>query len=552
VYPRSIPVLAVLVVGVGAPNLGQAQPPPTPPFGQEVVKLLLAGKSDEAVRSCVRRLDADKGDVEAREALEMALRYCRMVNATEVLDRWFREWATNAPANATALTWLGAALALDPGRRLEAEASYQRALALDADLPDVHFRLAALRELQGKADEAQAEWRRFLELEPDSDRAWLVRHRLAVIDCSLLCPNDPAAARHSSWSPDGKQIAYLREENQALAVCRVSTGEQRLLPKPPVAQRLTATAWSPDGRWIAASGATANYQTKRVFIVDPLGQQEPRLPFGQLSAYQCDWSPDARQVLSFVTAKGLYTADADGGAVAPVAGYARFDRQHHLASFTPDGERVCTSGGQGDRREIFIWDFPEARHCVQLTRNGAHNQAPRMRPDGDIVLFAANSETGLRHLRAVAVNEPGRDVLVLECLYASEWGPFSAWAPDGRQFSVSRPWLGPEWIVTLGGLDTRPVKLTAGQQEGGLLVSVTNVSEAARAVNVRYELFDPNSFRVAEGPVGQPDMTLKPGGIIEFPLPLTEAKKPGTYTAKLTAMTEKGERVVELVDYERK
>jgi hypothetical protein len=36
---------------------------------------------------------------------------------------------------------------------------------------------------------------------------------------------------------------------------------------------------------------------------------------------------------------------------------------------------------------------------------------------------------------------------------------------------------------------------------------------------------------------------------MEFPLSLEAAQQPGTYTVKLTAVTDRGERVVELVDY---
>lgn len=44
-------------------------------------------------------------------------------------------------------------------------------------------------------------------------------------------------------------------------------------------------------------------------------------------------------------------------------------------------------------------------------------------------------------------------------------------------------------------------------------------------------------------------VTHQPKQTVKFPLPLTRAKRTGTYMVKLTALTDKGERLVGLVDY---
>lgn len=54
---------------------------------------------------------------------------------------------------------------------------------------------------------------------------------------------------------------------------------------------------------------------------------------------------------------------------------------------------------------------------------------------------------------------------------------------------------------------------------------------------------------VADGPVGKPDTTLHKGEVVQCQSPLPAAKDAGAYALELTAVTEKGERVVELVDY---
>jgi Tol biopolymer transport system component len=313
--------------------------------------------------------------------------------------------------------------------------------------------------------------------------------------------------------------------------------------------------WSPDGRFILTTAATPDYQTKRLFLVDAIAGGEPKLLYGQSPAQVARWSPDgARIIFDTDPSGGLWTVRADGSEPGPVPGYHSLGRYHSLASFTPEGARVCSTGVFAqDHREIFLWDFQEGGNWLMLTQNGANNQSPAMRPDGWTVLFSSDAGIrvggGLRHVRAAAVDEPGRDARVFRCFYDYEWGPVVAWSPDGRQFAVQRPYPGRLWLVTVDGLDDRPLKLDATPREGGLLVTLTN--RYAQKVNVTYRVFDSRSVQVAEGPVGKPDLALQTEEVIECPLSLEAATKPGTYTVKITAVTDRGQ-TVELVDYEVK
>lgn len=71
-------------------------------------------------------------------------------------------------------------------------------------------------------------------------------------------------------------------------------------------------------------------------------------------------------------------------------------------------------------------------------------------------------------------------------------------------------------------------------------------------MSLTYCLYDARSALVAEGTVGELQMKLAPAETVECALALDAPKAEGKYTVKLTAVTEKGERVVELVDYEVK
>ena len=146
-----------------------------------------------------------------------------MQRQTAAAEERFRNWVQRQPEDTLAHAWLGAALAAQPGRETEAEAQFQEALKLDGKSADARLRLAALWERRGKREEAQAEWRKFLELEPNSDRAWLVKHGLAVVETR---------------------------------------------PLGAVPEKLGSVDWSPDGKWIVCTAASADWLTKRLYLVD--------------------------------------------------------------------------------------------------------------------------------------------------------------------------------------------------------------------------------------------------------------------------------------------
>jgi Tfp pilus assembly protein PilF len=216
-----------------------AQPPEEPGFAERIMELLNQGNYALALTTIFDALAANPEDKRAHDALATVYDFCVMQGQTEVLEESFRDWSEQDPPNPLAHCWLGAALAAQPDREDEAEEAYQQALELDPNCADAHFRLAALWQWQGKEAEAQAEWRKFLELEPDSDRAWLVRHRLVVLEARLLTQEEGnPMEQYPSWSPDGKWIAYRKGWEGTLAVCRVESGETRELATVPPKQGL--------------------------------------------------------------------------------------------------------------------------------------------------------------------------------------------------------------------------------------------------------------------------------------------------------------------------
>src|SRR5439155_8966870 len=116
----------------------------------------------------------------------------------------------------------------------------------------------------------------------------------------------------------------------------------------------TALAWSPDGRRIAAAGATG------VRVLDAeTGAEVRALPCE--GAERVAWSPDGRRIAAAAAAIHLYDVDT-GEAVralgAPPPGHTAF---WHAVAFSPDGRRLA-AGGSGS--VVAIWDLETEKEPV--------------------------------------------------------------------------------------------------------------------------------------------------------------------------------------------
>jgi Tol biopolymer transport system component len=120
------------------------------------------------------------------------------------------------------------------------------------------------------------------------------------------------------WSPDGRAIAFIRGEglssftdmNDDLFVLQLDTGQVRRLTTTPAGTFEGAPAWSPDGSRIAFARTTRSSQfdgTASLHVIDRDGSHEERLLDYELFAdapYSLSWSPDGRS-LAFETSAEL-------------------------------------------------------------------------------------------------------------------------------------------------------------------------------------------------------------------------------------------------------
>jgi tetratricopeptide (TPR) repeat protein len=121
-----------------------------------------AGALDDARNACERLLQANAADA---EALNLMGAIAADERKTEEGLRWARRAAAADPAAAAPHYTMGR-LCQGEGRLAEAEAHYRRSLELEADQPKALNNLGAVLHMQGRLDLAVASYRRALELDP--------------------------------------------------------------------------------------------------------------------------------------------------------------------------------------------------------------------------------------------------------------------------------------------------------------------------------------------------------------------------------------------------
>ena len=120
--------------------------------------------------------------------------------------------------------------------------------------------------------------------------------------------NDPAIAWDSSWSPDGKRIAFVSRRNGEVKQIYVMDSDGQNLMKLTEESQNREPAWSPDGTKIAYTRSKGGLQ---VWVMDADGQN--RIQLTQIGMNnQPAWSPDGKRIAFVSTRVGFPEIYVDG------------------------------------------------------------------------------------------------------------------------------------------------------------------------------------------------------------------------------------------------
>jgi Tol biopolymer transport system component len=213
-------------------------------------------------------------------------------------------------------------------------------------------------------------------------------------------------ARDPAWSPDGRQIAYLKGEfenhtlvvfaTKKLFIYDLETGATREHPNKDL-EHLFSLDWSPDGKWFVTTVHGGMGFKHSILAVEAAGTGVIDL---QLPGCRPDLGPGGNKVVWGHGDYAIGVADLDLGAAPPPAANRRrvlVSREpvmtYHM-DWSPEGRYVAFTRGPKSARKMLVgatretpgvqapgWDLCVAdpareNRWVQITSDGLSNKEP--------------------------------------------------------------------------------------------------------------------------------------------------------------------------------
>jgi len=240
----------------------------------------------------------------------------------------------------------------------------------------------------------------------------------------------------TTWSPDGKQIAFVSNisgrNNLWLVPAEGGWPTQLTISD----QRQVSPAWSPDGTWIAYASDYDGNEQWDIFLVSPRGGDVVNLTTTkETSEIAPVWAPDGRQI--------AYTAKPKSGSsyeielmevstrrVKHLTQNTPKDRTNQAPIFSRDGKFVVYSqaNASSNDADIFLVDLASVKTTKLTPHQGEQTYfVSDISPDGKTLLITSNAHNGYDNIGLLDIASQKIDWLTSDKWEISA-GSFS---PDG-------------------------------------------------------------------------------------------------------------------------
>ena len=225
-----------------------------------------------------------------------------------------------------------------------------------------------------------------------------------------------------TWSPDGRQLAYVSFENKkpVIYVHSLATGQRVVVAN--FKGSNSAPAWSPDGRKLAV--VLSKEGGSQIFLVNANGSGVQRLTTASSINTEPYFSPDGQSIY-FTSDRGgspqIYRTSPSGGEVQRVT----FEGSYNVSPrISPDGKSMAFISRRESGFRLAIMDL--ASKQMQILTDSNKDESPSFAPNGRMILIA--TEIGGRGvLSAISTDGRIKQRLSIQAGDVREpaWGPFT-------------------------------------------------------------------------------------------------------------------------------
>lgn len=250
----------------------------------------------------------------------------------------------------------------------------------------------------------------------------------------------PGAASGVVWSPDSTQLAiggggvgriWDVASGQLLVTLgsQAHTGVKRMLAGANsisgYSTSLTILAWSPNGRWLAATSNAGDQiwdtASGRLLTTLNVTGSTNYAPYGYVSPTSVAWSPDGTRL---VTSKSDSVRVWDAASGRPLGAHSG---GHNPVAWSPDGTRLVTASADG----IQIWDALNGRSLFTLANHLKEVKVLAWSPDGTRLVVCGESKGQNLDSARIYDAASGREIAILAGYGNAIHGVL--WSPDGRR-----------------------------------------------------------------------------------------------------------------------